>query len=182
MTATQLAARLELTPNNVYHHMRVLRRLGVVEPPRAVPGPTYVEKYYRVRPDVTAAISHDPYWLDKAMGPLASEDRQAIVVDLCLTAAQLLTRAARLYREMEVRDFDDLMSGTDAPVMVSVNAMGRDRLVRRLKALRRTIAEEAAEEREPNAADTTDAVIMAGLPLLWKGRPCTRPERTTQGS
>src|SRR5215469_6699259 len=40
MTATQLARQLDLTANNVYHHMRVLSRLGILEPPRTVPGKT----------------------------------------------------------------------------------------------------------------------------------------------
>ncbi|NMP23931.1 helix-turn-helix domain-containing protein [Sulfobacillus harzensis] len=42
MTATKLAERLGLTANNVYHHLRVIKRLGILEEPRIVPGPTYV--------------------------------------------------------------------------------------------------------------------------------------------
>src|SRR5207248_140852 len=56
LTATQLARRLDLSPNNVYHHMRVLLQLEVVDPPRAVPGDTYVEKYYHINPEIRAAL------------------------------------------------------------------------------------------------------------------------------
>ena len=52
LTATQLARRLGLTANNVYHHMRVLRELKVVGEPRVVPRETYVEKYYQLAPEV----------------------------------------------------------------------------------------------------------------------------------
>src|SRR5215472_13102140 len=64
LTATQLAHRLGLSANNVYHHMRILLQLGVVDPPRAVPGPTYVEKYYRLNPQLRLA-TEDPNWLDR---------------------------------------------------------------------------------------------------------------------
>ena len=40
LTPTQLARRLGLTANNIYHHMRVLRKLELVDPPRVVPRET----------------------------------------------------------------------------------------------------------------------------------------------
>src|SRR5215831_6971850 len=69
LTATQLAHRLSLSANNVYHHMRVLLQLGVVTPPRSVPGPTYVEKYYRLDPELRRA-TEDPNWLDRTQATM----------------------------------------------------------------------------------------------------------------
>lgn len=77
------------------HHMRVPRRLDVVEPPRPVPGETCVEKYYRLKPEIAAAIRQDPDWLDHAQADETPEVRQAIFVGLCLTMAQILRRAAQ---------------------------------------------------------------------------------------
>src|SRR5215467_11365577 len=65
-TATQLARQLGLTANNVYHHMRVLTKLGLLEPPRVVPGKTYVEKYYRLRREVIEA-TQEAGWVDRVM-------------------------------------------------------------------------------------------------------------------
>src|SRR5262249_13247886 len=72
LTATQLARRLGLTANNVYHHMRVLRELGVVGAPRAAPRETYVEKYYQLAPEMQTLLSgeRDPEWFDRAQGDL----------------------------------------------------------------------------------------------------------------
>jgi len=167
LTPTQLARRLGLTANNVYHHMRVLRELGVVEPPRAVPRETYVEKYYRLTPELLAAIPRDPQWLDRAQAPLTPQDRKALFIGLCLTLAHLLLRAARRYEAMDAEALDRLINEQQFG-MLSINTMGRERLTRRLAALRDVQREEAegqAEEADSEAA--TNVVLMAALPLLW---------------
>src|SRR6476619_903324 len=106
LTATQLAKRLGLTANNVYHHMRVLRELQVVGEPRVVPRDTYVEKYYRLAPEVEAALANDPEWRDMAQRELSAEERKELFISMCLEMAQLLQRAARRYAEMDAETFD----------------------------------------------------------------------------
>ena len=73
LTGTQIAKRLDLTVNNVYHHLRVMRQLGVIDPPRIVPGDTYVEKYYSINPELRAALRLDPEWYTKAQEALGPE-------------------------------------------------------------------------------------------------------------
>jgi len=166
LTATQLAHRLGLSANNVYHHMRVLLQLGVVTPPRAVPGPTYVEKYYRLDPELRRA-TEDPNWLDRAQATMTSEERKALAIGMCLTMAHRLQRAARRYEAMGAEAFDE-MAHTQQLLMLSVNDMGRRRLVTRLQALRELLRREYEEDVE--AADSspdTDTVLIAGLPNLW---------------
>lgn len=163
-TATQLARRLELTPNNVYHHMRVLRRLGVVEPPRPVPGDTYVEKYYRLKPEIVAAIRQDPDWLDRTQAAASPELRQAIFVSLCLTTAQLLRRSAQRYAAMDAADFDRL-AHQEQLGMLSIAHLDRPQLVQRLAAMREIVQTENAvgvrvDVEGPNIA------IMATLPSV----------------
>ena len=170
LTPTQLARRLGLTANNVYHHMRVLRELGVVSPPRAAPRETYVEKYYRVAPELLAAMPTDPNWLDRMQADMTPGDRKALIIGMYLTAARLLTRAARRYEAMDDATFDEVIYRRQLG-MVSINNLSRERLTRRLKALRDTLRDEyAAQEAEGGAADEQaerDMVIMASLPLMW---------------
>lgn len=165
LTATQLARRLGQTPNNVYHHMRVLLQHGVVDPPRVVPGETYVEKYYRLRPETRAAIRLDPLWLDRAQSSLTAEDRKSILVSLCLTMAHMLRQAARRYEEMDAETLDGLTVDQQL-VMMSIDELSRERLQFRLEGIREVLAREAerfADEQSP----PTDLAIMAALPALW---------------
>lgn len=170
LTPTQLARRLGLTANNVYHHMRVLRELGVVDPPRAAPRETYVEKYYHVTPELAALTGGDPYWADRAQAAMSFADRKALLISLYLTVARLLTRAAQRYEAMDDETFDEVMLRREMG-MVSINNMSRSRLARRLAALRETIRQEgeagALEGAEPDAEPERDMVIMASLPLMW---------------
>ncbi|HET9109265.1 MAG TPA: winged helix-turn-helix domain-containing protein [Ktedonobacterales bacterium] len=176
LTPTQIARRLGMTANNVYHHMRVLREMGVVDPPRAVPRETYVEKYYRVNADLVAAVNSDPEWLDKMQVSLTAADRKALFTGVCMTMAQLLMRAARRYEAMDDDAFDQLVYQRQLG-MASINNMRRDKLERRLATLRDMLAKEQADDRagaEASGASASEApsaerdtVLMAGLPLFW---------------
>ncbi len=199
LTPTQIARRLGLTANNVYHHMRVLREMGVVDPPRAVPRETYVEKYYRINADLAAAVNSDPEWLDKTQASQTSADRKALFTGMCMTMAQLLMRAARRYQAMDDEAFERKFYETQ-DIMASVNSMDHEKLVRRLASLRGILAEEwraDAEVRPKDAADDADTpsdgavarpgretsanrrniVLIAALPLLWDEEE--RPGPTT---
>jgi DNA-binding transcriptional ArsR family regulator len=169
LTPTQIARRLGLTANNVYHHMRVLRRLGVVDPPRAVPRETYVEKYYRVTPELQAAVATDPDWLDRTQATMAPEDRKSLFIGMCLTMAQMLRRAARQYEAMDAEQLDALLVGQQLG-MVSINEMGRDQLQRRLKSVRDILHEEYEADRKAGVVKRgpqEDVVLFAGLPFFW---------------
>jgi DNA-binding transcriptional ArsR family regulator len=177
LTATQLARQLGLTANNVYHHMRVLTKLGLLEPPRIVPGKTYVEKYYRIKREL-AMGARDPGWLDRVQRTLTSAERKALLISLFLRAAQMLRRAARRYEEMDAEALDDLINQQQLG-MLSINQMSRERFLYRLAGLRELIAREA--ELFPDAdgeIGATDAVVMAGLPLFWDtSLPVVQEER-----
>ncbi len=166
-TATQLAHRLELTANNVYHHMRVLRRLEVVPPPRAVPGPTYVEKYYRLHPDLAQAV-HGPFWLDHVL------DTQPPAVLRRLMAAELLVLSHLLRRAaagVDALDDDAVrQQRLDARAMVSYGRLSDRRYAERLERMRAIVQAEAepAEPRSPATdARAPHLVLMVGLPDLW---------------
>jgi DNA-binding transcriptional ArsR family regulator len=170
LTATQLARRLGLTANNVYHHMRVLRELAVVGEPRVVPRETYVEKYYQLAPEMQALLGNDPEWLDRAQSRLTAEDRKELFISMCLTTAQLLQRAARRYAKMDAQEFDALIRQRRLG-MVSINDMGQERLESRLKSLR----DIQRQEHETGFAEAGEAyrrpqhvVLMAALPFLWE--------------
>ncbi len=169
-TATQLAHRLDLTANNVYHHMRVLRRLEVVPAPRAVPGPTYVEKYYRLHPDLAQAV-HDPFWLDHVL------DSQPPAVLRRLMAAELLLLSHLLRRASARVDAlgDDaiLQQRLDARSMVSFGRMSDISYAQRLARMR-AIVQAEAEEAEGGTAPPESGghlVLMVGMPDLWEGPP-----------
>lgn len=176
LTPTQIARRLGMTANNVYHHMRVLREMGVVDPPRAVPRETYVEKYYRVNADLKAAVNNDPEWLDKMQVTLTAADRKALITGMYMTMAQLLMRAARRYQAMDDDTFDELIYHQRLG-MASINNLELPKLQRRLASLRGMLA----DERATDAAATSEAaksasevgrapqntVLMAALPLIW---------------
>jgi DNA-binding transcriptional ArsR family regulator len=166
LTATQLARRLGLSANNVYHHMRILLRLGVVNPPRIVPGPTYVEKYYQLNAELRRA-TEDPNWLDRTQATMTPDERQALAVGMCLTMAHRLQRAARRYIAMDAESFDQ-MAHTQQLLMVSVNDMGRARLLVRLDGLRKLLQREYEEHPwSGNSSPENDMVLIAGLPNIW---------------
>jgi DNA-binding transcriptional ArsR family regulator len=167
LTATQLAKRLGLTANNVYHHMRVLRELKVVGEPRVVPRETYVEKYYQLAPEAQALLGSDPEWLDRAQKGLSAEERKELFVSMCLEMAQLLQRAARRYAEMDAETFDTLILQRKLG-MLSINELGQARLESRLQPLRDTLRRERESgigDEEPRARQ--HVVLIAGLPFLW---------------
>lgn len=176
LTPTQIARRLGVTANNIYHHMRVLRELGVVDPPRAVPRDTYVEKYYRINPALAAMVNSDPNWVDNSQEHMTAADRKALFCGMFMTMAQLLMRAARRYQAMDDDDFQRRLYDSQ-DIMASVNTMDHTKLVRRLASVRGMLAEEwrADAEAQGSAADGDAAgahsernlVLMASLPLLW---------------
>ncbi len=171
LTPTQLARRLGLTANNVYHHMRVLRELGVVDPPRAVPRDTYVEKYYRITPRLLTLTRNDPYWIDRTQPGMKPSDRKALIISMYLTASRLLARAARRYETMDDATFDEVMYQRELG-MISINDASRERLVGRLAALRGVLREEhearlAAGNAEVDEKAQRDMIIMVSLPLMW---------------
>lgn len=59
-TATGIARKLDIPPNNVYHHIRVLLAERVVDPPRVQVGATFVEKFYTIHPPLRALIYPHP--------------------------------------------------------------------------------------------------------------------------
>lgn len=164
-TATQLARKLGLTANNVYHHMRILLQLGVVDPPRVVPGQTYVEKFYQINPDTRAALRLDPGWYDQSREGRSAEDRKSIVISLLQTMAHLLRQAARDYEALDAETFDDQIRD-DAVIMLSLNRIGRPELESRVGVLRQLLESEAREF-AGEGTPRTDLMLMAALPLFW---------------
>jgi hypothetical protein len=68
------------------------------------------------------------------------------------------------------------MAHTEELLMISINDMGRKRLVARLRALRALLQSEYKES--PPSADSApenDMVLMAGLPAVWDDED--RPDR-----
>lgn len=165
LTATQLARRLDLSPNNVYHHMRVLLQLEVVDPPRAVPGETYVEKYYHINPQILAALRLDPEWYERVRESLTVEDRQAIIVSICMTMSHLLRQAARDFEGMDATTLDRYVR-EERLVMLSINRVSREQLTSRLAILRDALTEEDREFAE-DLSPQSDLMLIAALPLLW---------------
>lgn len=166
LTATQLAQRLGLSVNNVYHHMRVLMKLGLLEPPRIVPGKTYIEKYYRVRRELVMS-ARDPWWVERAAQSLTPQERKSLLISVFLRAAQLLRQAAQRYERMDAEAFDNLFNQQQLG-MISINQMDRERLRFRVAGLRELIAREAALFPDtPEGSGAPDVVVMAALPFFW---------------
>jgi DNA-binding transcriptional ArsR family regulator len=166
LTATQLARRLGLTANTISHHLRVLSGLGLLEPPRVVPGKTYVEKFYQVKRELVLS-PRDPWWIDRASQSLTAEERKAVLISMLLWASQIFRQAAQRYERMDPKALDDLFGRLQVG-MISINSMHRDRLQYRLAALRELLAREAVLFPETeDETNPTNIVIMAGLPLFW---------------
>ncbi|HEX5157429.1 MAG TPA: helix-turn-helix domain-containing protein [Ktedonobacterales bacterium] len=166
LTATQLARHLGLSVNNLYHHMRVLTKLGLLEPPRTVPGKTYVEKYYRVRRELVMG-TRDPEWVERVARSLTPQERKVLLISLFLQASQILRQAAQRYERMDAETLDTLFSQRQVG-MVSINQMDRERLQFRVDGLRELMAREAMlfpEDAEGDGAP--DVVVMATLPFFW---------------
>lgn len=167
-TATQLARRLGQTPNNVYHHLRVLLELGVVEPPRSVPGPTYVEKFYRITDETRAALHMDYGWYHRqAQDSLTLEDRKALIVSMCYMYAHLLRQTAREYEALDAAELDRVIN-EDKLLLLSFSRIGRNQFKARLAALRSMMEHEAFEFAE-DTSPRSDLAIMAMLPFLLDG-------------
>jgi len=159
LTATQLAARLGLTVGNVYHHLRVLSRMGVLSPPRVVPGPTYVEKYYRLHPDIAAAVS-DPNWVDTIQPTVDAAVRQAFWVAFLAHAGHLLLRASARYAEMPTENWDALIYQRQLG-MLSVRTLHSAQFEHNLaqtRALLRSSADPASDKAPPHL------FLIAALP------------------
>jgi DNA-binding transcriptional ArsR family regulator len=166
LTPTQIARRVGMTPNNVYHHMRVLFQLGVVDPPRIVPGDTYVEKYYHINPEIRAALRLDPQWYGEVQRTLTAEDRQALLVGVYLTMANLLREAAKQYGEMDVETLDRHVLDEQLNMAV-INRIGRRQLRISLEKIR-TVLQEGDREFAEDLSPHTDVMLIAGLPD-WSG-------------
>jgi DNA-binding transcriptional ArsR family regulator len=164
-TPTQLARRLEVPPNNLYHHIRILLRLGVVDQPRVVAGSSYVEKYYRINPELRAALRLDPRWYSQLGKAVTPEDRQATLVSVCLTMALLLQAAARDLRRRDPGELDRTVQEHEL-ISLSINRLSRQNLEYRVDALHEMCEVEDrrfAEDTSPR----TDLMLVATLPDMW---------------
>jgi DNA-binding transcriptional ArsR family regulator len=181
LTATQLARRLGLTANTISHHLRVLSGLGLLEPPRVVPGKTYVEKFYQVKRELVLS-PRDPWWIDRASQSLTAEERKAVLISMLLWASQIFRQAAQRYERMDPKALDDLFGRLQVG-MISINSMHRDRLQYRLAALRELLAREAVLFPETeDETNPTNIVIMAGLPLFWDFTLLGETDSQTEGT
>ena len=190
LTATQLARRLGLSVNNVYHHIRVLNRLGVLAAPRVVPGPTYVEKYYHVLPAISDAT--DAGWYDTASSGLSTAERQARWAAFCATVGQLFLRAAERYAAMSPEDWNRTVLARKSG-MISLRLLSARSYEADLATLR-DLVNQPSEGDE----DSQQVMIIAALPDLMRigpagelsdggagdapstgGGPRTRPGRPT---
>ena len=167
LTPTQIARRLGIPPNNVYHHMRVLRRLDIVEPPRAVPGETYVEKYYRLKPDLRRLLRQDPEWIDRTQEQMSAEERKALAISMCLGQIHLLQQAVRRYQAMDTETFDRV-AYRERLGMSSVTRLDRASYQRLLSALRDVVVQEHELLAGKEEQRATDAVLVSALPMLWE--------------
>ncbi len=164
LTATQLARRLGLSVNNVYHHIRVLHRLGVLAEPRIVPGPTYVEKYHRVLPAITEALH--PGWYDEASEELSTEERQVRWAAFCAMVGQMMLRAAERYAAMSPEDWDRTVLGPKNG-MISVRLMATEQYRADLARMREMVSRPG-----PDGQDVgRQVMIVAGLPELMRIGP-----------
>jgi hypothetical protein len=60
----------------------------VVTAPLAVPEPTYVEKYYRLNPQLRLA-TQDSNWLDRTQSMMRPRERQALKMTIVLDTTVL---------------------------------------------------------------------------------------------
>jgi hypothetical protein len=139
--------------------------LRLVSYPRAVPGLTYVEKYYRLHPNLAAA-TQDPHWLDRTL------ESEPPIVQRRLMAAELLPMSHLLRQaaaRTEMLDDDAVAEQRRAArSMLSLGRVSRPRFLGPLEAMRRIV--EAKHERYgegSGAAVGTDLVLMVGVPDVW---------------
>lgn len=161
LTATQLAKRLDLTANNVYHHLRVIKRFGVLDEPRVVPGPTYVEKYYRLRTELRAAFK-DPGWLDRAQEGLSVPARQAFWCAFAMVTGQLMIRAAKQYQAMAPATWEKTVLQNQSG-MISLRELGASQYQKDLEMLRSEIVNRPADQGEAHQY----ILLIAALPGIW---------------
>lgn len=166
MTATQLAKDLELNVNTIYYHLRLLREVGLVSDPEVVVRDNYIEKYYRLAPQIRAAMRRDPSALDKAMRDLPLEQRQKITVALCSAAAQLFARAARQIEAMPAEKYEDLWC-PPALGTISIGHFKREEYQANLEALRQLILSQPEMQKGEEEEDGgPHVIIMGGLPFI----------------
>ena len=163
LTATQLAKRLGLSVNNVYHHIRVLNRLGVLAKPRIVPGPTYVEKYYQVLPEISKAT--DPGWYDAASGPLSTAERQARWAAFCAQVGQIFLRAAERYAAMSPEDWNETVLARQSG-MISLRLLPAVQYEADLAKLRGIVMQQVE-----GVEECQQVMVIAGLPELMRIGP-----------
>jgi DNA-binding transcriptional ArsR family regulator len=167
LTPTQIAARLDLPANNVYHHVRVLRRLGVLKPPRVVPRDTYVEKYYRLEPELRAVLRQDPEWIDRTQATMTAGERKTLAISMCLAMIHLLRQAIRRYEAMDAEFFDRIAFQQQLG-MASILRVRRPELEHYLAALRAVVTREDSSSRaEDDDLPPTDVVLITALPMVW---------------
>lgn len=162
MTATQLARRLGLSVNNVYHHIRVLNKMGVLAEPRVVPGPSYVEKYYKVKPEIAG---NDPLWYDKASEGLSAAERQVRWAAICAQLGHLLLRAAERYAAQTPEEWERTVL-TEKTGMISLRTLGRERYLSDLAKVREIVVEP-----NPDVPGSDDMMIVAALPQMMRLDP-----------
>ncbi len=161
LTATQLAKRLNLTVNNVLHHMRILKGYGVLASPRVVPGPTYVEKYYQLHPTIKTAI-HEPGWLDRSQQHMSLGMRQAFWVAFAMTLGQLMIRAAKRYQAMDANTWNDTVL-KDSQGMLSLRTLATEQYRQDLALLRQSVV-----NREHDSPTDGHVMIIAAFPSIFK--------------
>ncbi len=170
LTATQLARRLGLSVNNVYHHIRVLNRLGVLAKPRIVPGATFVEKYYKVLPAITGALDHG--WYDETSKELPVAERQMRWSVFCAQVGQLLLRAADRYAAMTPEEWQRTVLSEQSG-MISLRLLDQERYLADLAKLR-----EVVNEPSHGVEDSQQVMIIAALPELMRLRQGVGPQGT----
>jgi len=167
LTATQIARRLGLTVNNVYHHIRVLNRLGVLAEPRVVPGPSYVEKYYRVQGALTEPL--DPTWYDEASRERTMAQQQLQWCAFCAHLGQVFLQAAQRYAALAPEEWEKTVLG-DWAGMLSRRDLARDRYLGDLEKIRAVVNQPG-----PEAPDRGNIMIVAALPELMRLLPAAEP-------
>lgn len=151
LTATQIGSRLGLTVNKVCHHIRVRNHLGVLAPPRVVPGSFDVEKYYRVRPALTEQM--DPNWFDDALTRPSADQLQWAAS--CAHLGQVLLQAAQRYAAMTLQGWEETVLRESAG-MLSRRDLARNCHLADLEKIRAVVSEP-----NPGGRDSGNIMIVA---------------------
>ncbi len=159
LTATQIARRLELSVNNVYHHIRALNRLGVLAEPRIVPGPSYVEKYYKVR-DIMGMS--DPLWHDNASEGLSPAEQQMHWAAFCAHLGQIFMRAAKRYAALTPEEWERAVFARQTG-MLSLRLLDDEHYLEDLNKVR-----QITSAPNPSDGETQNVMVIAALPELMR--------------